>query len=140
MLLVMFAGVAFLLSGATIAGVVGMVGIVIAVVLVGVAGMRGAESDPTIVRALYDAASPGFLLASAGFGVHLATAGLEGWRRVVALVGAAAFGLTLLTILGGDESPLGVFYPLGYLCLVISSVRFNGIAAPSPAQPRPSTR
>jgi hypothetical protein len=155
MLLVLLAGVAFLRfagsleQGAT-AGAVGMVGIVIAVVLVGAAGMHGAESDPTVTRSLYDASTPGFLLASVGFAVHLAGAGLAGasagWTRIVALVGAVAFLLTFLTVLGGDgdESPFGAGYPLGFLCLIVwtvtASLRLRGIAVTSPAQPLPSIR
>lgn len=70
------------------------------------------------------------------------------WTGIVAAVGAVAFLLTFLTVLGGEnDSPFGIGYPIGFLCLVIFSIatsvaRYRGVggdAATTPAGVPPET-
>ena len=168
LVLVLLAGVAFLLfagalrralEGGSLAttalagGVVGVIGLIVAIVLMGVGSMHGAESDPTVTQSVVEAATTGFLLASSGFCAHLLAVGLETlrtgafarWSGFVALVGAGGFLVTFLTAVDpGTDSPFGVGFPIGFLCLAIwtaaASVRLSAVAAPSPARPLPSTR
>ena len=134
-------------------GLVGVVGMVAALTLLSTASGREAQSDVAITRALVESTGL-FILAPLGFGTYLLAGGLATlrtgafarWVGIVSLVGAGAFLLTFLTVFDstGEESPFGVGFPIGFLCLAISSiamgVRLSGAAAPSPAQPLPSTR
>jgi hypothetical protein len=167
LVLVLLAGVAFLLfagalrraledgplaTTALAGGVVGVIGLIVAIVLMAVGSMHGAGSDPTITQSVIEAATTGFLLASSGFCAHLLAVGLETlrtgafarWSGFVALVGAGGFLLTFLTAMDpGADSPFGVGFPIGFLCLAIwtaaASVRLSGVAAPSSDRPLPST-
>ena len=168
LLLVLLAGVAFLLfagalrhaleggplaTTALAGGVVGVIGLIVAIVLISVGSMHGAESDPTITQSVVEAAAAGFLLASSGFCAHLLAVGLETlrtgafarWSGFMALVGAGSFLLTFLTAVDpAEDSPFGIGFPIGFLCLAIwtaaASLRLSAVAAPSPARPLPSTR
>lgn len=141
-------------TSAIAGGVVGIVGIVTAIVLVAAGSLHAGDSDATVTRAVLQAATPGYLLASAGFAGLLGASGvltlrgavLARWTGVLALAGAGALLLTFLTVLDPDseESAFGVGYPLGILCLVVWSIatgiRLSGSAAVTPAPPLPSTR
>jgi hypothetical protein len=168
LLAILLAGVAFLLFAGALrralddgpltmtalaGGAVGVAGLVVAVVLLRAGSVHGAGSDATVTRSVVEAAAAGFLLASLGFCAHLLAVGLHTlrtgafarWSGIVALVGAAAFLATFLTgVDSGDESPFGVGFPIGFLCLAIwtaaASLRLSVVAAPSPAPPLPSTR
>jgi hypothetical protein len=161
LLLVLLAGVALrhaleggpLATTALAGGVVGVIGLIVAIVLISVGSMHGAESDPTITQSVVEAAATGFLLASSGFCAHLLAVGLETlrtgafarWSGFMALVGAGSFLLTFLTAVDpAEDSPFGIGFPIGFLCLAIwtaaASLRLSAVAAPSPARPLPSTR
>lgn len=80
-------------------GLVGIAGIVMAIVKIGAASFHGPDSNPAVSRAVVDAAAGPFLLASVGFAVLLAAAGLlilrtrvfARWTGIVALIGALGF-------------------------------------------------
>jgi len=154
-LLSLLAGVAFLLFAGTIrsvfgaaeatarssapaaraafaGGLVGITGIVMAIVMIGAASFHGSDSDPAVTRAVIDAAAGPFLVASMGFAVLLAAAGLltlqtrvfARWTGILALIGALGFLVTFLTVTDPDDGDnvFGVGFPIGFLCLAIWSI------------------
>ena len=135
-------------------GLLGVIGIVTALVLMGVASLRGGDSDATVVRAVIEVSTLGFVLSSTGFATLLGALGLvtlragvlPRWTGIVASAGAVAFLASHLTLVDPDydDSVFGVGYPLGCLCLIVSSaatsVRISRGPAARSAPPLPSTR
>jgi succinate dehydrogenase/fumarate reductase cytochrome b subunit len=100
----------------------GIVGITMAFVAFATAAAPGANADPVVSKAVSTSAAGPFLVGAAGFSAFLLATGvltlrtgvLPRWTGVVALIGAACFFVTLLTILdnSGNGSSLGyAFFP-----------------------------
>ena len=120
------------LARAAFAGAItGIAGIVMAVVMIAAATLEGSDSNPVVSRAINTAAAGPFLVASMGFAVLLAAAGLvtlrsgifARWTAIVALIGALGFLITFLTVTESNSDTLfGVGFPIGFLALVIWSI------------------
>jgi len=111
--------------------ITGIAGIVMAVVMIAAAALTGSDSNPVVSRAINTAAAGPFLLASMGFAVLLAAAGLvtlrsgifARWTAIVALIGALSFLITFLTVTeSNNDTVFGIGYPIGFLALVIWSI------------------
>ena len=112
--------------------VVGAAGIATAIVTVASATSEGADLDPVVTRAVAAAAAGPYLVAAMGFAALLGAAGLltlrsgvfPRWTGIVALIGAVAFLITLLTVIAGlgEDSVFGYGYLPGILALVIWSI------------------
>ena len=113
--------------------VVGAAGIAMAIVMVAAATSEGADADPVVSRAVAGAASAGpYLVAAMGFAALLGAAGLltlrsgvfPRWTGIVALIGAVAFLITLVTVIAGtgEDSVFGYGFLPGILALVIWSI------------------
>ncbi len=112
--------------------VVGAAAIATAIVLVASATSEGADLDPVVIRAVAAAAAGPYLVAAMGFAALLGAAGLSTlrsgvfprWTGIVALIGAIAFLITLLTVIAGlgQDSVFGYGYLPGILALVIWSI------------------
>jgi hypothetical protein len=112
--------------------VVGAAAIATAIVLVASATSEGADLDPVVIRAVAAAAAGPYLVAAMGFAALLGAAGLSTlrsgvfrrWTGIVALIGAVAFLITLLTVIAGlgEDSVFGYGYLPGILALVIWSI------------------
>jgi hypothetical protein len=112
--------------------VVGIAGIATAIVMVGAATSEGADADPVVSRAVTTASAGPYLVAAMGFAALLGAAGLltlrsgvfPRWTGIVALVGAAAFLITFLTLIAGtgEDSVFGYGFLPGILALVIWSI------------------
>ena len=100
----------------------GIVGITMAFVSFANAAAPGANADPVVSKAVSTSAAGPFLVGAAGFAAFLLAVGvstfrtgvLARWTGFVALIGAACFFVTLLTILNnsGNGSALGyAFFP-----------------------------
>jgi hypothetical protein len=100
----------------------GMAGIAMASVMLAAASTNGSDVDPVVSKAVATAAGGPFLVAAMGFAAFLMAAGLltlrtgafARWTAIVALVGAACFLITFLTVLDGttDGSAFGyAFFP-----------------------------
>ena len=112
-------------------GIVGIAGLTLAVVSIAAALTHGGETAPEILRSTNMLAAAPFGLASVGFATMLYTAsfvimragGLPRWLGWVALMGGLFFLLQLGTWLSEDgDNAFGVFYPLGFLTLIVFSV------------------
>lgn len=101
-----------------------------AIIMIGVAANQGDATNAVEARAVTQAAAGPFLLTSVGFAAMLAaalltlrTGAFARWTGIVALIGAVGFLLTFFSVLGeSDDSPFGVGFPIGFLCLVIWSI------------------
>jgi len=93
-----------------------------AFVTLAAASSEGANANPVVSRAVTTAAAGPFLVAAVGFAAFLMSAGLltlrtgllARWTGIVALISAAAFLVTLLTVISGtgDGSAFGyAFFP-----------------------------
>jgi hypothetical protein len=112
--------------------VVGAAGIATAIVMVGAATSEGADADPVVSRAVTTASAGPYLVAAMGFAALLGAAGLltlrsgvlPRWTGIVALIGAVAFLITLLTVIAGtgEDSLFGYGFLPGILALVIRSI------------------
>jgi hypothetical protein len=112
--------------------VVGAAAIPTAIVLVASATSEGADLDPVVTRAVAAAAAGPYLVAAMGFAALLGAAGLltlrsgvfPRWTGIVALIGAVAFLIVLLTVIAGlgEDSVFGYGYLPGILALVIWSI------------------
>jgi len=109
-------------------GIVGIAGLALGVFLGAAALSHGADSDPELVRGLNQMSGGAFGLVSVGFGTMLYTAaftilrlgGLPRWLGWLSLVGGLCFLLQLGTLLSEEyDNAFGVFYPLGFLALVV---------------------
>jgi hypothetical protein len=123
--------------------VVGAAAIATAIVLIASATSEGADLDPVVIRAVAAAAAGPYLAAAMGFAALLGAAGLSTlrsgvfprWTGIVALIGAVAFLITLLTVIAGlgEDSVFGYGYLPGILALVIwpiatSITRYRALA------------
>jgi len=142
-----FAGSAQLARAAFAGAVVGATGIAMAIVMVGAATSEGADADPVVSRAVATAVAGPYLVAAMGFATLLGSAGLltlrsrvfPRWTGIVALVGAASFVITFVTLIAGTgkDTVFGYGFLPGILALVIWSIatgitRYRGVV--------PSTR
>ena len=105
-----FPGAVQLARVAFAGAVVGAGALATAIVMVAAATSEGADADPVVSRAVAGAASAGpYLVAAMGFAALLGAAGLltlrsgvfPRWTGIVALIGAVAFLITLLTVIAG---------------------------------------
>jgi hypothetical protein len=123
--------------------VVGAAGIATAIVMIGAAASEGADADPVVSRAVTTASAGPYLVAAMGFAALLGAAGLltlrsgvlPRWTGIVALIGAVAFLITLLTVIAGtgEDSLFGYGFLPGILALVIwllatSIARYRALA------------
>lgn len=124
------------LARAAFAGaVVGATGIAMAIVMVAAATSEGADADPVVSRAVATASAGPYMVAAMGFAALLGAAGLltvrrgpfPRWTGIVALVGAASFVVTFLTLIAGTgkDSVFGYGFLPGILALVIWTVAFS---------------
>lgn len=121
--------------------ITGIAGITMAIVTVAGASAEGADADPGMIRAVAATTVGPFLVAAMGFSALLAAAGmlilrsgiLARWIGIVAVVGAAAFVVTFVTLLAGPgkDSAFGYGFFVGFLALATWSI------ATSTAQHRP---
>jgi hypothetical protein len=120
-----FARVADVAFAGAIAGIVGLT---MAVIGLAAGSIHAGDANPEVIRSVVDSATPGFLLAPAGFGVMLTAAGIltlrtgafARWTGVLGLAGGVFFLLTFLTLLSkGGDNAFGVGYPFGFLSLAI---------------------
>ena len=89
----------------------GIVGMTIAIVTLGAASTDGTDADPVVSRAVTTGSAGAFLVAAMGFAALLMAAGmltlrsgaLARWTGIVALIGAASFLITSLTVLDGTS-------------------------------------
>ena len=111
---------------------VGITGIGMALVTVASATSEGSDADPVAIRAVATASAGPYLVAAMGFATLLGAAGLSTlrhgsfprWTGIVALVGAAGFLITFLTLVAGtgEDSVYGYGFLPGILALVIWSI------------------
>lgn len=111
---------------------VGIVGIGIALLMVAGATSEGSDVDPVVSRAVMTSAVGPYLVAAMGFAGLLGAAGVSTlrsgtfarWTGVVALIGAAAFLVTFLTLVDGTghDSVFGYGFLPGIAALVIWSI------------------
>ncbi|WP_344801129.1 hypothetical protein [Microlunatus ginsengisoli] len=120
------------LARVTFAGAaIGGASIATAIVTVGAATSEGSHADPVVSRAVTAASAGPYLVAAMGFAAMLSAAGLATlrsgvfprWTGIVALTGAGAFLITLLTAVVGTsrDSAFGYAFLPGILALVIWS-------------------
>jgi hypothetical protein len=107
--------------------IVGAVGLGFGV-LMNATSLTYEESNPELIRGLHNLAGSGFGLGSAGFAAMLLAAGfintrvpaVPRWLGIVAFAGGLSFLLQNLTLLSEEyDNVAGIFYPLGFLFLVI---------------------
>ena len=99
-----------------------------ALVTMAAASSEGANANPVVSRAVTAGAAGPFLIAAMGFAAFLMAAGVltvrsrvfARWTGIVALVGAACFLITFLTVLDGttNGSPFGYGFFPGAVALV----------------------
>ncbi len=109
-------------------GITGSAGMAMALVTMAAASTEGVDADPVVSRAVTAGAAGPFLVAAMGFAAFLLAAGIvtlrtgafARWTGFVALLGAAAFLITFLTVVDGttDGSPSGYGFFPGALALV----------------------
>lgn len=113
-----------------VGGTIGITGLLLGI---GIAAAAAAHPDtsPEIIRAINDAAGVGFVVAAPGFAVMLISTflvakpirALPAWLCWLALVTGIFFLLQLLTLLSDEyDNAFGMFYPLGFLGLVIFAI------------------
>ena len=112
--------------------IAGIVGLTMAIVMIGAATSVGVDAEPIVSRAVGTASAGPYLVATMGFAALLGASGLltlqtrvfARWTGIVALIGAAAFLVTFLTLLQGtgEDSVAGYAYLPGILTLVIWSI------------------
>ena len=112
--------------------ITGIAAITTAIVMIAAATSVGADADPVVSRAVTTASAGPYLVAAMGFAALLGAAGLltlrsgvlARWTGIVALLGAAAFLITFLTLLAGtgEDSLFGYGFLPGVLALVIWSI------------------
>jgi len=110
----------------------GIVGITMAFVSFANAAAPGANADPVVSKAVSTSAAGPFLVGAAAFSAFLLATGvltlrtgvLARWTGFVALIGAACFFVTLLTILNnsGNGSAFGYAFFPAMLSLVVWTV------------------
>jgi hypothetical protein len=108
--------------------VTGIVGMSMALVIMAAASSEGANADPVVSRAVTAGAAGPFLIAAMGFAAFLMATGVltlrsrvfARWTGIVALLGAASFLVTFLTVLDGttDGSPFGYGFFPGVVSLI----------------------
>lgn len=104
---------------------VGIVGMTMAFVTLAAASSDGSTVDPAVSKAVTTGDAGPFLVSAVGFAVLLLGVGrsksFARWTSVVALIGGAAFLVTLLTVLTGttDGSAFGYAFFPAILALVI---------------------
>ena len=109
------------------AGTAGIAGITIAIALGAIAITDPDQTSPEIIRATFDFAGAGFVLASAAFGACFVTVGLlnagvralPAWLGWVALFCGISWVLQLGILLSEDEDNFfWIFYPIAFLLLI----------------------
>lgn len=109
------------------AGTAGIVGMTLAIGISTV-GLSDPDTPPEVLRAFEDLAGAAWVLASAGIGAWLVTIGLlnaglrplPSWLGYVALAGGICWVLQLGVLLSEDQdNAFGIFYPLGFLLLIV---------------------
>lgn len=111
------------------AGALIAAGLILVAVTDSVVAELATDTDPEIIRALYNLDGGFFMLVSAGAIVMmtatsltiLATRAFPKWLAWVGLVGAVAYFLVTFFILNPSDhdSALGIAFPIGFLALVI---------------------
>jgi len=106
----------------------GSAAMAMALIMMAAASSEGANADPVVTRAITTGAAGPYLIAAMGFAAFLLATGVltlrtrvfARWTGIVALVGAASFLITFLTIVDGttDGSPFGYGFFPGALALV----------------------
>ena len=113
------------------AGTAGIAGLTIAIALGAIAITDPEQTSPEIIRATYDFAGAGFVLASAAFGACFVTVGLinagvralPAWLGWVALACGICWVLQLGILLSEDEDNFfWIFYPLSFVLLIVFCV------------------
>jgi hypothetical protein len=109
--------------------VVAAAGFVLSAVATAAAVSQPEGTSPELVRSLYLSSYYPFLVASVGLAVMLYTSAflilrlgtLPKWLGIVGIVGGLAYLLTLFSLLKpeDDGGAFGVFYPIGFLMLLI---------------------
>ena len=137
-----FARGSYIVLAAGTAGIAGMaIGIFMA------AAGTDPETPPEILRALNDASGAGFGLAAAAFGACFVTVGLinaavralPSWLGWVALATGISFVLQLGVLLSEDEDNFfGIFFPIGFLLLVVFCIGASLTFLRGPAATRPA--
>jgi hypothetical protein len=110
-------------------GVMAAVGFVLSSVMTAAAVSQPEGTSAEIIRTLYQLSYYPFLLASVGLATMLYTSAflilrlgtLPRWLGIVGILGGLAYLLTLFSLLKpeDDGGAFGVFYPLGFLMLLI---------------------
>ena len=109
------------------AGTAGIAGLTLAIALNAIAISDPERTPPEIIRATYDLAGAGFVLASGAFGACVVTVGLINagvralapWLGWVALACGISWVLQLGILLSEDQDNFfWIFYPLGFLLLI----------------------
>jgi uncharacterized protein DUF4386 len=113
---------------ASAGALIGSAGMAMALITMAAASSDGAGADPVVARAVTTGAAGPFLVAAMGFAAFLLAVGtltlqrrtFARWTGIVALIGAASFLVTFLTVLDGttDGSPFGYGYFPGAVALV----------------------
>jgi succinate dehydrogenase/fumarate reductase cytochrome b subunit len=121
----------------------GIVGLTMAFVSIANASAPGAHAETVVSKAVTTSAAGPFLVGAAGLSAFLLATGvltlrtgvLSRWTGFVALIGAACFAITLLTILNnsGDGSTFGYAFFPAMLSFVVWTVatslaRYRGLA------------
>ena len=110
----------------------GIVAMTMAFVTLAAASSEGANANPVVSRAVTTASAGPFLVAAVGFAAFLMSAGLltlrtgvlARWTGIVALIGATAFLVTLLTVISatGGGSAFGYAFFPAILSLVTRTI------------------
>jgi hypothetical protein len=126
--------------------IAGIVGITMAIVMIAAASSTGAGADPIVSRAVTTASAGPYLVATMGFATLLGASGLSTlqtrvfarWTGIVALLGAVAFLVTFLTVLGGtgEDSMFGYAYLPGILALATWAIATSAASYRAPAVTR----
>ena len=124
-------------------GLIGMAGTTMAFVSIANASTEGSDANPVVSRAVTTGSAGPFLVGAVGFAAFLMAVGVltlrsgafARWTGIVALIGAACFLVTLLTVLNnkGNGSNFGYAFFPALLSLVIwtiatSIARYRAVA------------
>lgn len=124
----------------------GVAGMATASAMLAAASSNGADVDPVVSKAVATASGGPFLIAAMGFAAFLMAAGLltlrtrvfARWIGIVAVIGAACFVVTFLTVLDGmtDGSVFGYAFFPAILSLVVwtaatSVATYRALAIPA---------